>query len=110
MGFNLIGYLGMKNGYRTVQILLLLPLIFSIPAYFAFVDCYALSGADFLSRQLKLESPDQINLPTCSRDKVNVGLTGFSHSVFVDDDISEQLPFTSFQVSPLGLTTFFLRC
>ena len=100
----------MKNGYKKVQILLVLHLIFSISAYFAFVDCYALSGADFLSKQLKLEAPDQINLPTCSRDKVNFGSTGFNHSVFLDDNISEQLPFTSFQVSPLGLTTFFLRC
>jgi hypothetical protein len=98
----------MKNGYKKVQILLVLSLIFSIPIYFAFIDCYALSGADFLSRQLKLEAPDQINLPTCSRDKVNFGPTGFNHSVFVDADTSEQLSFISFQVSPL--TTFFLRC
>jgi hypothetical protein len=101
----------MGRRHRKTQFFLALALVTLIPVVFAFFYYFSLSEADFISLELKLESPDQISLPIGSQDKFKAfGSSGFYHLHFLETNIFEQFPVISFQISPLGLPTFILRC
>lgn len=101
----------MRRGRKKVKLFIVLALVTCIPVAFTFSYYYSLSIADFLSFQLKLEAPDQINLPAASDDKLKVfGLTRFNYLFCLDNNTFEQLHVISFQTSPLDLTAFILRC
>ena len=82
----------MKSRYKRVRILVILALVFSVPAYFAFIGYYSLSVADFLSVQLKLEAADQIDLLVGFQEKSKAFiLSSFLIKLFPGSDIFYQI-------------------
>jgi hypothetical protein len=82
-----------------------------MPVYFAFICYYSLSGADFLSAQLKLEAPDQIDLLVGLQEKSKAfGLSGFLIKLFPGTDLFSQVSRFCFLSSSLDQETCILRC
>ncbi len=53
----------MKNHSRT-QLVIAIWLVAAVPICFTFSHYYPLSNADFLSSLFKIETPDELNLPS----------------------------------------------
>jgi len=96
---------------KPIQIFLIIVISLLIPISSAHFHYRALSEADFLFTRLGVEAPDQISLPPGSLGKLKVlGSSDYYYLFILDNNISEQLPIISFQISPLALTVFILRC
>jgi hypothetical protein len=105
------GSLDMNRGYGKFGVVLVLTLLLSIPTYFAFTYYYSLSEADFLSKQLKWEPVDQIDLLTGGQEKSKtLAPVHFNHLLFLDSAICKFLPVTSYQTFCIILTSSILRC
>jgi hypothetical protein len=101
----------MKRGYGKAGIVLVVTLLLSIPAFFTFTFYYSLSEADFLSKQLKLEPVDQIDLLTGGQEKSKaLAPVNFNHLFFLDNNTYDSLPLISCQASSFDLTSLILRC
>jgi hypothetical protein len=101
----------MKKPSR-IQVVIVIWLIIAVPVCFTFFHYYSLSIADFLSSSLKIETPDELNLPPGLLDnkwKV-MGSDGFS--ILFSPELNIFLKFNSDspQISSLNQVTFVLRC
>jgi hypothetical protein len=101
----------MNRTYGKAGLVLILALLLAIPAYFAFTYYYSLSEADFLSKQLKLEPVDQIELLAGGQEKSKaLAPVHFTHLLFLDSGICESPPAPSYHTSSIDPTTLVLRC
>jgi len=99
----------MRRG-KTIQVCLVTGVVLSLLLSPACFHYYALAGADFISRDLKLEAFDQdLSAGSCDKFKVP-GITGSDHVVFLDTSDFNYLAILSLQNPPPVQRTSVLRC
>jgi hypothetical protein len=96
---------------RLIQIVLVFLISFALPLLSAYFDFCDLSEADFLSRDICIENPDQDNLLIDQHNESRVLTSEASTMRFPPEiDLLEQFPLVSFIKYSLDPETFILRC
>ena len=98
--------------HSRIQVVIVIWLIVAVPVCVTFLHYYSLSIADFLSSSLKIETPDELNLPPGLLDnkwKV-IGSNGFSILFFPEINSFVKFHSVSPQISSLSQVTSILRC
>jgi hypothetical protein len=104
------GLLSMMRGVKKIRFCLVVAVVFSLLLGSAFFHYFALEGADFISRDLKLEAFDQdLSIDSCDKFKI-FGIIGLDRVFYPDTIVFKQLSICSFQASPLVQTPLVLRC
>jgi|WetSurMetagenome_2_1015567.scaffolds.fasta_scaffold1174364_1 hypothetical protein len=95
---------------KTIRVCLIIAVLFSLLLGSTFFHYYALSEADFISRDPKLEAFDQdLSIESCDKFKI-FGISGLDRVFYLEPIVFKQLSIFSFQTSPLVQTTFVIRC
>jgi len=103
--------LGMKKRLRLTQFFLAILISIFIPLFSAFLDYYELADADFLSRNINFENPDQENLLIDQHDEFKVFISCASPNRFLPElELLEQFPLSPSATCSLDQKTFVLRC
>lgn len=96
---------------RLIQIVLVFLISLALPLLSAYFDFCDLSEADFLSRDICIENPDQDNLLIDQHNESRVLISGASTMRFPPGiGFLEQFPFVSSIKYSLDPETFILRC
>jgi hypothetical protein len=96
---------------RLTQIALVVLITLFISFLSAYLDYYDLAEADFLSRNISFENPDQENLLIDQQIEFRVFMSSaFSLIIHEIIDFSERLPHLTFEPSSLERKIFILRC
>ncbi len=101
----------MKNHSRT-QLVIVIWLIAAVPICLAFSHYYPLSSADFLSSLPKIETPDELNLPSGLLDNKWKVLVSNGSNALLPPELHEFLksPVVSPHVISLKQGASVLRC
>jgi len=96
---------------RVIQTFLVIAISLFIPIVQTYLHYYVLSEADFLSSDLKFESPDQEILPIIKQNEYKIFLSSASSIIFLAEVILvEQFPHLSFTLCSLEEKVVILRC
>jgi hypothetical protein len=96
---------------RLTQVFLVILITLSISLLSAYLDYYDLAEADFLSRNISFENPDQENLSIDQRVEFKVFISSVFSLIFHEViDLSEQFLRFTFTRFSFEQKTFILRC
>jgi hypothetical protein len=96
---------------RLTQVFLVILITLSISLLSAYLDYYDLAEADFLSRNISFENPDQENLSIDQRVEFKVFISSAFSLIFHEViDLSEKFPRFTFTRFSFDQKTFILRC